>query len=71
MIYGKLLRDFIPEDQVGKRKPWIYRAGSIIEITFLGVYVRKGNPNAGWLYKNMKTREVYKSLQLGVDFEEI
>jgi hypothetical protein len=65
---GKLLRNIIPDDEISKRSPKYYRAGSEIEITPLGFYVPFSNSLAGWVYKNLKTREINKDLEEGIDY---
>ena len=61
---GKLLRNITPDDEITKRSPKYYR----IEITPLGFYVPFSNSLAGWVYKNLKTREINKDLEEGIDY---
>jgi hypothetical protein len=65
---GKLLRNIIPDDEMLKRSPKYYGAGSEIEITPLGFYAPFSTPLAGWIYKNIKSKEVNKDLEIGIDY---
>ena len=71
MRKGKLLRNIIPDDEIGKKNPRFYPEGSAIEITSLGYYVPFATPLAGWVYKNLKTKEINKDLEQGVDWDLI
>jgi hypothetical protein len=44
------------------------RIDSEIEITPLGVYVPFSTPLAGWIYKNIKIKELNKDLEEGIDY---
>jgi hypothetical protein len=65
---GKLLRNITPDDEILKRSPKYYKSGSEIEITPLGFYVPFSTPLAGWVYKNLKTKEINKNLEEGIDY---
>lgn len=68
MKKGKLLRNIIPNDEVGKINPKFYPQNAEIEITTLGYYVPFAHPLAGWIYKNLKTKDINKDLERGIDF---
>ena len=71
MKKGKLLRNIIPDDEIGKRNPRFYPQNAEIEITPLGYYVPFAVPLAGWIYKNLKTKDINKDLEQGIDFNLI
>lgn len=64
-----LKRDIYPDDNVmlsGKRM--CYKKGATVKINLLGPYVKEGLGGLeGWLFKNTKTRELYK-LVSGIDY---
>jgi hypothetical protein len=68
MKKGKLLRNITPEDEISKRNPKYYRAGSEIEITPLGFYIPFSTTLAGWIYKNIKTKEINNELKESIDY---
>lgn len=70
MKKGRLIRNIIPDDEAKFKNPRYYPAGAIVDITESGFYVFNGGPLAGWIFKNIKTREL-KVLQEGVDYEMI
>ena len=71
MRKGKLLINIIPDDEIGRKNPKFYAKNTEIEITPIGYYVPFGNPLAGWIYKNLKTRNINKELKQGIDFDLI
>jgi hypothetical protein len=68
MKRGKILRNIIPDDEISKRNPKYYREGSEIEITPLGFYVPFSTPLAGWIYRNLKRKEINNELEEGLDY---
>lgn len=68
---GRLINDIVPDDELTKRHPKFYSSGSEFEITPLGYYIPHGNPLAGWIYKNIKTRQINTELKVGIDFQLI
>ena len=61
----KLIRNIIPEDEVGKEKPKYYSVDSYFDINPLGCYINNipnvnsglsGKKMAGWIYRNLTNR---------------
>lgn len=66
---SKLIKDIVPEDELKKKAPLYYPKGAKVEITPHGYYVPVGTPLAGWIYKNLKTKQLNTSLVKGIDYD--